>query len=156
MKRFVFWRSCLLIVVLILVGTLIYNSLKNHLDYWYSKEYNLVWPRVMNWNLRELPEYPEVQIIYLYRVNADAENEYWQAGVYPALDEKLEKQIRKLGYPFNYQKIQYIGTDNYEDRYTYWGHPLAGTEIFPSALADAWLYPHPLAYYRKDPSLYVG
>ena len=126
----------------------------DYIGYWYSKYYIDVWPRVMNWNLRELDEYPNVQIIYLYRVNADTKNEYWQAGVYPYLDVNLENKIRQLGYPFNHKKIQYVGTKNYDDCFTFWGHPLAEAELASPAWAYAWIYPHRLSYYREDPRVY--
>ena len=35
--------------------------------------------------------------------------------MYPYLDDELEKEIRALGYPFDFYGITYVGTDNYDD-----------------------------------------
>ena len=38
-----------------------------------------------------------------------------EVGVYPYLDEELEREIRALGYPFDFYGITYVGTDDYDD-----------------------------------------
>ena len=69
--------------------------------------------RLINWNLRDLDEYPEHMIIRIDTIS-DSET-YYNVAVYPSLDEKLEKRIRALGYPYNYDKIRYYATDNIDD-----------------------------------------
>ena len=97
----------------------------------------------MSWNLRELGNYPEHQIIYVkptdeWRWNINKQYERtgteaedlltWyevtcadiEVGVYPYLDDELEKEIRALGYPFDFHGITYVGTDDYSDIKKMW------------------------------------
>ena len=101
-------------------------------NYWHTSEF------LMSWNLRELGNYPEHQIIYVkptdeWRWNINKQYERtgteaedlltWyevtcadiEVGVYPYLDDELEKEIRALGYPFDFHGITYVGTDDYDD-----------------------------------------
>ena len=101
-------------------------------NYWHTSEF------LMSWNFRELGNYPEHQIIYVkpsdewFKLQAMRDEKWgyeagdlltWyeftcadlEVGVYPYLDEELEKEIRALGYPFDFHGITYVGTDNYSD-----------------------------------------
>ena len=85
--------------------------------------------RLLSWNLRELGNYPEHQIIYVKPEGEFGDNMHdWEravyanfyvprieVGVYPYLDRELENRIRALGYPFDFYGITYVGTDNYDD-----------------------------------------
>ena len=85
--------------------------------------------RLLRWNLRELGNYPEHQIIYVKPEGEFGDNMHdWEravyanfyvprieVGVYPYLDRELENRIRALGYPFDFYGITYVGTDDYDD-----------------------------------------
>ena len=92
-------------------------------NYWHTSEF------ILSWNLRELGNYPEHQIIYVKPEGEYGDNMHdWEravyanfyvprieVGVYPYLDRELENRIRALGYPFDFYGITYVGTDNYDD-----------------------------------------
>lgn len=148
MNKILIYFAIFAIIFSVVICVQLSPYVTEYYEYWYNESYFYVWLRVINWNLRKLDVYPNVEIIYLYRMNKDTSDEYWQAGVYPYLDAGLEERIRDMGYPFNLDIIQYVGTNEFTDRYTYWGHPLAEAELAPRAWIDELLYPCP--YYR-DP-----
>ena len=73
-------------------------------------DFNVLYHRLLNWNLRDLDEYPEHMIIYVRDVWEGEERHYY-VGVYPSLDAELEKKIRALGYPYNYEFVHFEGND---------------------------------------------
>lgn len=73
-------------------------------------DFFVLYHRLLNWNLRELDEYPEHMIIYVRSV-WESDVRHYYAGVYPSLDENLEKKIRALGYPYNCEFVHFEGND---------------------------------------------
>ncbi|MBQ6933371.1 MAG: hypothetical protein IJN37_03175 [Clostridia bacterium] len=114
-----------IIILLVLAVIFILNLLHDEPMFMFPDyHYGFLSHRILSWNLRELGNYPEHQIIYVKPAWMKKSSGSYiafgyideiEVGVYPYLDEELEKRIRALGYPFDFHGITYVGTDNYED-----------------------------------------
>lgn len=106
----ILWRTvCCLLAIALIVCYLPWSNLYTFYP---------IWLEVNTRNLRDLEEYPDVEIVY---IREKPYSFFYECAVYPYLDIELEMKIRDLGYPFNFFRIRYIGTnkkDGWPDSYT--------------------------------------
>lgn len=107
---------CFMIIILVIISYFGFEVI-----IFPNYHYSTMCERLLSWNLRELGNYPEHQIIYVMPTSKGTAGDAagyvrsYEVGVYPYLDDELEKRIRDLGYPFDFRGITYVGTDSYDD-----------------------------------------